>query len=359
MTEVVIIADDLTGALDCSVVFAGNGRRVDVVTAPRHAARVLDNPADVVAVNTGSREIGADEAGERVRAVVETLAPLAPRFWIKKIDSRLKGHLVAETAPMLALGFDRVVAVPAIPELGRRTEGGFLSGAGVARPIAVAGRFAGLPVPVEVPDTVGDGDLDRVFSALGSGRPLFAGARGLTGALARHLAGGVPQAVPVPRLAAPLTMAIGSRDEITLRQIARLAEGPEPVAIVGLPNGSWSAAGVADAATGTRLFQVTPGAGAEDGAVVGERFAAGLAARLRADPPGSLLACGGETARALIDALGIGLVEVHGEIFPGVPVCRMAIAGRTLDLVTKSGGFGGPDLLVDLVRHAGSRRTAA
>ena len=67
---------------------------------------------------------------------------------------------------------------------------------------------------------------------------------------------------------------------------------------------------------------------------------------------GTLLGCGGETADAILGALGVGVLEVEGEILPGVPVSRMVLDGRTVRLVTKSGGFGDADALVAVVAAA-------
>ena len=66
-----------------------------------------------------------------------------------------------------------------------------------------------------------------------------------------------------------------------------------------------------------------------------------------------MLACGGETADAILCALGQGVLEVEGEILPGVPVSRMVIGQQRLQLVTKSGGFGAKDALVSIVDAAG------
>ena len=64
---------------------------------------------------------------------------------------------------------------------------------------------------------------------------------------------------------------------------------------------------------------------------------------------GTLLACGGETADAILGSLGVGILEVEGEALPGVPVSSMVVGGRRTRLVTKSGGFGAPDALARIV----------
>jgi uncharacterized protein YgbK (DUF1537 family) len=78
-----------------------------------------------------------------------------------------------------------------------------------------------------------------------------------------------------------------------------------------------------------------------------------VAARLAGRHAGTLLACGGETADAVLGALGVGVLRLDGEILPGVPVSTMLVGGRPMQLVTKSGGFGGPDALVSVLDAAG------
>ena len=70
-------------------------------------------------------------------------------------------------------------------------------------------------------------------------------------------------------------------------------------------------------------------------------------ARVERSRPGALLLTGGETAIAVLRALGAGGLRLAGEIEPGVALG--ALVGGPFDglaLVTKAGGFGDPDLLV-------------
>jgi uncharacterized protein YgbK (DUF1537 family) len=70
-------------------------------------------------------------------------------------------------------------------------------------------------------------------------------------------------------------------------------------------------------------------------------------ARIERARPGALLLTGGETAVAVLRALGASGLHLAGEIEPGVALGTLA-GGRFdgLPLVTKAGGFGDPDLLV-------------
>jgi uncharacterized protein YgbK (DUF1537 family) len=69
----------------------------------------------------------------------------------------------------------------------------------------------------------------------------------------------------------------------------------------------------------------------------------------RVPKPGSLFVTGGETLHGLLQALGATSLLATGELMPGVPLSRI-VQGRWHDLavVSKSGGFGAPDLLIQL-----------
>jgi uncharacterized protein YgbK (DUF1537 family) len=68
------------------------------------------------------------------------------------------------------------------------------------------------------------------------------------------------------------------------------------------------------------------------------------------DPPGTLLVAGGETLRSVCQTLGATSLEVQGRIVPGVP--RSILRGgrwNGVTVVSKSGAFGHPHLLRDLL----------
>jgi uncharacterized protein YgbK (DUF1537 family) len=119
----------------------------------------------------------------------------------------------------------------------------------------------------------------------------------------------------------------GSPAEATQRQIARLA--------------------------GMRSVQVLT-AGPTDSRDAGQA-AAMLTARLPGLPkPSVLVLVGGLTGRAACQRLHVTGIRIEGELEPGVPFGRL-IGGEWdgVPVVTKAGGFGGPDTLLDAVRALG------
>jgi len=120
-----VVADDFTGAHDVGVAFAAQGFRVTVLEGPRHLAAHRDN-ADVIVVDTDTREEPSEEACPRVAAAVRALTEArgAVRIY-KKLDSAFRGNVGGEIdAVMDVLAEARTVVVPAFPQIGRITSNG-------------------------------------------------------------------------------------------------------------------------------------------------------------------------------------------------------------------------------------------
>lgn len=332
MPRLLIIADDLTGALDSASGFAARGLAARVALDAGALTAALADPALAVITHpTGTRELSTDRATQ----VMAGLVPILRGFdgiLFKKIDSRMKGHIAAELQA-LGAGVSRpVLASPAIPRLGRFVTQGAVTGFGIDQPIPIAPHLCCAAI---IPEVGHDADLDAALPADLSAT-LYVGAAGLAEALARRLSSRVEQTIN--RLPLPALLAIGSRDPVTLAQVAAA-----PVTPVSAPNGEVPALPDAE----LTLVQLTQGAAPQDGATVAERFAQGIAAVMRRTPPRTLLACGGETAHAILRELGITALDLLGEALPGVPAARCP--STALVVLTKSGGFGPPSLLADLV----------
>lgn len=343
MPRVIIVADDLTGALDSAVAFAGRGFSTLAACSPERLAAALDAGPDVVAVSTSTREADESAAVDVLEAVGDRLAGHGAILF-KKVDSRLKGHVAAETRVLARSRAAVPLVCPAIPRLGRLVVNGMVVGAGVEAPIPVAGALGGLAA--EIVDSRSDGDLDAALRGPLDER-LLVGAAGLAEALARllrpHDADGAQ-----PRLRSPALFAIGTRDPVTLAQVEALIAARPEVEVVSAPNGLAPAAAGSDAAL--RLLRMVPGEVPVPQDEAAARFAEAAVSMLGFAPAATLVASGGECADAILRRLGIGLLAVEGEILPGIPVSAAFDGGPALRIVTKSGGFGGRETLVALAR---------
>ena len=339
MTDLAIIADDLSGALDAAAPFAARGHRAVVALSPAALGKAIGRGAGIVAVSTDSRDVAPAEARERTAAAWAQFPEGTTIF--KKIDSRLKGNLVAE---LDALTFGKALVVPAIPAFGRWVRDGMLGGFGVDVPIDVANRLGHHAARAIIPDAV---TQDNIHAALQQGGyDLFVGARALAEAQAERMQRGRGGAAAEAYLG-PALVVIGSTDPITLQQVDHLRHAFPGACYFSAPNGVLpDGAGLSEALT---LVQATPGTSRADASAVAENLARSIAAL---DPPDNalLVVSGGATAQAILGFVGIDLLDVLGEVLPGLP---LADAGR-FKLITKSGGFGGPDALVDVLSRRGA-----
>ena len=207
---------------------------------------------------------------------------------------------------------------------------------------------------------------------------LLAGCAGFGALLPRLLGLGTGTAAPLPALDARLLVVCGSVNPITLAQLKAGEENgfvrrrltPEQK----LAPGWWeSEAGQRDIRTFERMLQEHPfriidtndpedsHATAEFAARQGlslEQVRVGIAASLgrlvrdlAASPDlGTLMITGGDTLLQCMDALGVREMEPLGQLAPGVVLSRFAYQGSERFVISKSGGFGEPDLLKDLTR---------
>ena len=112
-----ILADDLTGALEVGCSFAQTGRSTGV-----YLQAGTKPTTDICVINTNTRN-----TPETVAQIYNTLAEqlkAQPGFIYKKIDSALRGHIQLELKQLYKHGFRQFVLAPAYPKLERVTREG-------------------------------------------------------------------------------------------------------------------------------------------------------------------------------------------------------------------------------------------
>jgi hypothetical protein len=121
MMRLHLIADDLTGALDTAAQFVSATGSI-----PVHW-RGLPRSATVssIAIDSGTREAGREEARETIAALAAGLPPSPDAVSYAKLDSLLRGHAGAEIAGWIAaLKPVHCIVAPAFPFQGRITRDG-------------------------------------------------------------------------------------------------------------------------------------------------------------------------------------------------------------------------------------------
>lgn len=320
--SVLILADDLTGAADAAAAFVGRARRITVALQNRSLVK-----AEVVATDLNTRHLPERQARRRVRIAFGGARARRAAILFKKIDSTLRGHVLAELlAAREALGRRRpVIFAPAFPAQRRIVRGGrlFVDDQPCADAVMQALAASGI-TPC---DAESDHDLDAIArrGLAMRPRPWFAGSAGLARALARREPRRAPPRVTVPWR--PVVTVVGSASPVSARQTRRLARSREARAdhvLVALesPRNRRSL----DPRHAQTLSRIVAGAA----------------------PRAHLVLTGGETARAVLAALGVREFRVLGEVEPGVPY---GVTPCGTLVCTKAGAFGEDDILVRCVRR--------
>ena len=379
-----IVADDLSGAADCAASFAGVAGPVPVFLhgEPESAWSALD---------TDTRAMDEASAVAVTRRVFGQLAAAgaAPPFVYKKIDSTLRGHVGAELAAALAAApqFSAALVAPAFPQQGRTLAGGRLlvhgrAGGDLVPMLAAAGLKAAVLRPAAadelwpaiaaalaagtqaiVMDAASDDELALVAGALlqpAAPRLLVAGSAGLARALAAHAAHEPAAETPA---GGPVMTVVGSFSPASAAQAAQVEEGGDALVLrltapqwtderhSGLRQDTFATARAAFLQGRHALFGV-------EGEVVQPftrslvQAIAGTTAPLVRHATACVLT-GGDTARAMFDALGIACLQVTGELEPGISIGR-AVSQGGRHFILKAGGFGDAFALQRVIRRFGA-----
>ncbi len=324
-----VAADDRTGAFEVAAELARAGATVSV--------SVDGVPEGDGVVDLGTRVMDSAQAA-KVAATIP-----AARWSAHKIDSTLRGNWADELRARGAHGAPTVI-VAAWPAMGRTCLGGVVHVHGSAGPAVrdqmpevvllagldelegwLADGDGGGIAAVDVADTSMLHDVARIVAAADV---LVAGPAGAIGAVYSARFGSLPPAEP-PVLRPPFLVVCGSATAVSREQVERLCATHSEVRVV-----------LAPPADG----QLSPDVARE------------LVADMDLTDVGTLVVIGGDTAAAL---LGDRPRRVGGYAAPGMPWSLDEHGGGPV-VVTKAGGFGGPDALIDLLAIAqfGLRRTS-
>jgi uncharacterized protein YgbK (DUF1537 family) len=402
--DLLVLADDLTGAADCAVAFVRRGHRA-VVGLGGQAAEC---GGGVLAIDADSRRLPPAQAAARhVQILMACHRPGLMLF--KKIDSTLRGQPVAElvaTLEALRQTSPRRLALlaPAFPAHGRKLRQGRVWLHDVpledtslwaadhsynSADLPVVLRTAGLDASLLPLAALRAGAArDTIHAAIGAGRDVLvcdsdtaADLEALavaalsfretllwvgSGGLADAIAGAGPGGPAVPDAAAParpggLLFVVGSAAKASHAAAVALAreEGIQsfalcPAMLRRRGGADWEAAGQrilwALRAEQDTLVTIAPDPGADlsRGAELADALAELLAPAARMAC--GLFATGGETACALLARLGVCSIEMLREVEPGVPL-GITRGRMAMPVVTKAGAFGHAGTIIQARRH--------
>lgn len=411
-----VLADDLTGALDTGVQFAGRGIRVVVSTAPAEGLRDIWKQ-EVLVMDLETRHLAPHEAAERIRRIAAHSRKKGYTHWYKKTDSTLRGNIGAELAALLEVSESGpLMFIPAYPQTGRITKYGIHYVHGTPVHESSFGRdplnpLRGSYVPAliaeqtEVPVEVTDGmifraddypsgsqrivvfdaeteeDLQHIGLRLQEAGQLSvtAGCAGFAAVLADLLKLPSRSRIQVP-CPSQLLVVCGSINPVSLIQTTHAAErgfvgyslsqeqllgscGEGAKREEELIRGIRTAVGggkdvVLSASTSAEQAESRLRAAKEAGLdrdSLGLRVVASLSrvvVKLGDLIPGvTLMVIGGDATLGIIQGLQTDRLQPLKEIRPGVVLSRLLWRDQEIPLISKAGGFGEEDILLQIKQY--------
>jgi uncharacterized protein YgbK (DUF1537 family) len=405
-----IIADDFTGAGDSAVQFISRDHPVKMIFAASKREYFAAGDYSLV-VNSDSRDLSPPEAYDKVCHITKTLHDLGHRNFFKKIDSTLRGNIVQETmAVMETLDYRFAVVTPAAPRNRRTVINGCCLVDG--KPISIGEKTDGLPpeenritllfekgypgavreiglpllrgkketlitfvknavnegVQIFILDAAEMSDLCTAAALSALPSCLFVGASGLAEALGRN---GYPDTPRMPRFKrGEMFFMIGSVTPTSALQCRLLKDTGTVKEVIC---DSHAAITHPDKET-KRLMNCFAGISSQDtvlirtsgqdvcegedltdykmGRKISDFLCAIAAGLIQTRKIKFLFASGGECAGKIIASLDVDVIELVGEILPGLPFGRFysKILHRNLYFISKSGGFGTPRTLVKIMK---------
>ena len=429
MYTLLVLADDLTGALDTGLQFSKKGIPTQVYPGPGGAGEQEKGEAPFPAgaegtlvINTATRHCSSAAAFRITGGILERYA--AVPYVYKKTDSTLRGNIGAELEALIRARNPKVLPfIPAYPNLGRSTRQGrqYIDGVPIDKAAAdalnplrhsfipdIIAEESELPVRLvsgdgftgdsgEIPggtgpeiwvyDAESNAGLRDIARSLGE-RKLLGTTAGCAGfaeflvdripfaAMGRTLSSmGGPERDLIPA-SRPLLLVCGSRHPVSLIQVKtaqaagvpalavegdklsrpRWLEGEEAVSIVSRCGGLLRDGG--RCILGTRISLGFEGDGPPQGPSVAGLLGKLTVLILRRSGPLHLAVFGGDTLLGIIEALGCRLLHPLREIRPGVVLAGADFLGETFFIASKSGAFGEPGLIAELVNFFGGDAAA-
>lgn len=406
--RILVIADDITGALDTGVQFSKENVAVQVVANWQTEYDKLPDieRTTVLVVNAQSRHMKPEKAIECIEQIVQLAKPFRADLYYKKTDSILRGNIGAELeALMRSTGTKRAYFAPAFPRNGRTTVEGVQYANGipvaessfgkdifnpvqyssVAQIIATQSQLETITIPIgqtELPevgtetiavfDSRTSEDMLRTAKMIRTcGARVIAGCAGLAETLSEVYE--LPQRNATEmKLPQRLIAISGTLNSVTVSQFRHAREAgicsismdkeqiycpdyfntPQGQAFVkALIEQTAQKPYVAIEAVDSTLKDDE----IDGSSVIRKRILDNIgklcSILMKNNPNTAFMLTGGDTLMALVRHTGYSSVRPVDEILPGVVLSEMIAWGSSFCVISKSGGFGPEDTLIRIKKY--------
>lgn len=415
MKKLLVIADDFTGALDTGIQFASYGARTEILTDIE--INFKDYPfTEVFIVDTETRHLKSKKAYETVYLLTQNAVNAGIEYLYKKTDSGMRGNIAAElTAVLDASGSGFLAFLPAFPEMNRTVEGGVSYVDGVPIEKSVFGQDPFEPVThsriremfenqkivkeysdpekvewvpgekqIAIFDSVTDDDLKETAVYLQQ-RGLLKVAAGCAGCasviaemlnLSRH-------EIRLEKVMPPLLIVCGSMNEISKKQLAYAQS--KGYTRITLSMRQQLEDGYLNSESGTSLLKEMIQICRTEGVCmidttserqvireymknegvklekvrteIAERLAEIMEELTAQGPELTVMVIGGDTLIHFVRKMKCRQISLLCELEKGVVYSRMKMQGKSIRVISKSGGFGDEALLVRLIEGMNARKS--
>jgi len=414
--KILVVADDLTGAVDTGAQFSKRSFKTCVITGSNEFEKSLD-VCDVLVVDTESRFDNSKTAYKKTFETGKLAKSENFKYIYKKLDSTMRGNVGAEIAGLMdSMNISHTFVVPALPLYDRTTLNGnvYIKGVLLAEtdyandpknPIKesyipaiitrqtdkktgvisfndlLAGReefrsklnnIMKDGIQIIVIDAEDDEDLDLIASVVTGikDRVMFAGCSGLAEKMATYIelhkeiksnlviAGSVNKITLQQTEIAARALSIRTID-IETKEVIAGKEDTEKKRILKLAEKSISEGKdliIRSASTPesvSRCMEKGRKLGLDDFMIsdIIANFLGDLAGEIiRTKSLKGIVLTGGETAIKTLNSLNINGIIVKDEIMHGIPFGYLHDDKyRDMIVVTKAGGFGGEDALIQIL----------
>ena len=412
MIKLLVIADDFTGALDTGVQFSGKGIATKVLSLFPAEVEALERvKAEVLVVDAQTRHLERQEAYERVCEIVKRAKEAGIPYIYKKTDSGLRGNIGTELeAALLASGEQYLTFIPALPAMERITVNGIHYVEGIPIHESAFGRDPFEPVvssnvkdlfkevsvksvlykecghyergkekEIGIFDASSEQTIEEIVRDLIEHDSLgvMAGCSGFAAVLGSFL-NLKSKKMENPVITNRLMIVCGSVNEITKRQIEyaqesgmkRITMTPEQQFAEGYLDSEegrrWLAKLKRDCESGITCVIETGISETDKVAEYRARFHIPLEeARITISSTlgdvlkhlidmglkATFMIIGGDTLAGFLSGIGCSEVTVYQEVEQGTVLSSVKSGGRDQWIISKSGGFGEPELLKKVERR--------
>ncbi|WP_343207957.1 four-carbon acid sugar kinase family protein [Anaerolentibacter hominis] len=381
-----MIADDFTGALDSGVSLACAGLNTVVSLGDKVSFDADDVQALVI--NADCRHDEPEMALEKMKAILKQWSGGFEVCYMKT-DSALRGNISSAFLAASEVTGRRILFIPAFPDAGRVTRGGkqYIDGVlleessfrldplnpmRTSRADEIAKGNTRLEIRICEPDDDLPGDGDVVIFNCEDNRDLEILRDKLKGSATRCvLAGCAGFAAQIPAMldrktehiqqmfcAGPMLIFSGSANQATFDQLETAKRAGVPVLVMRTENDLSEVKETAiEYLRGGKSVILTTAVCREDvsTSVMSSEQISALFTRLSEQIfkryiPEKFCIIGGDTCMAVLNHFGVERVRALCEIERGVPVSEFDYRGKQIKLVTKSGGLGSEQAILNMIR---------